>query len=248
MKQNPKGGHGKQLPADVLAAIDDFYAQPQKTDERGETQDIGCTALQPNEARALAGLVLQVKPLRTLEIGLAAGGSCIAICAARRNLGLTHRHIALDPFQKTWRWGSLGLLELSRVGLREMVEWLPEKSEDFLPNACRKGARYDFVFDDGAKSIGESVINAFYIDQLLNPGGVAAFHDGLIYPKSVALGHLIFERNYEVLPIGPDSYRKALLRMVRYSKPLGLRYAFRVIPRMFRSIVALRKPAEPSRS
>ena len=44
---------------------------------------------------------MSLKPARTMEIGLAAGGSCLVLTQAQKDLGAPpkQQHIAIDPYQ-----------------------------------------------------------------------------------------------------------------------------------------------------
>ena len=87
-------------PSEIIDLIDRFFAAPLKVDQNGERHDIDLSSLRRVEAVTLAALVRQLRPEKSLEIGLAEGVSCVAICAARRQSGLVTPHIALDPFQE----------------------------------------------------------------------------------------------------------------------------------------------------
>lgn len=229
------------LPAEVTQAIESYYASPVKVAENGERHDIRTSALRRVEADVLAALVYDLQPAAALEIGLASGGSSIAIAAARASRRLERPHTALDPFQETLAHG-IGLAELERVGLRDRVDWRPEFSENYLNAALARGDRLDFVFVDGGHDIGQKLTDAFYIAKVLNPGGVVAFHDGLFYSTSVAVRHLVQECGCEVVPLPADEGFKRIVRGFRHVSRLGTWYVSKVVPAMCRSVVALRKP------
>src|ERR1039457_6003913 len=109
-----------QVPLTVSVLIDRFFANPLKLDRNGQLHDIDRSSLRRDEALVLASFVHRLRPEKSLEIGLAEGGSCVAICGARRDCGIKERHIALDPFQETLTGGA-DLLELEQLGLRGAV-------------------------------------------------------------------------------------------------------------------------------
>jgi len=224
-----------QLPTDVAAEIDSYFSKPVKGRMGNHVFDIGETSVRKSEAHCLAELVRRFRPQRSLELGLALAGSAVAILAARKSAGLREKHLILDPFQD----------EVERIGLRvlaehklDQYEWLPERSEDYLPNIDQ---RFDFIFMDAAKEIGHVCNNAFYGDRLLNPGGVIAFHDALIFSTSVAVRYLICERGYEFVTLPGQGWTRRAIRTVRYLPKLGIWYVTKALPHMHGGLVAVRK-------
>ena len=232
----------KTLPEIVVSSIEDYFATPVKTAANGATHNIVCSSLRKCEALALANIVYQSVPLDSLEIGMAEGGSCIAISAARQSRRLERKHMVLDPYQKKWTNG-VGLAELTRLGLREQINWLPEYSENFLNAANAKGDKFDFVFVDGGHDLGQKLTDAFYIAKVLRPGGTVAFHDGLFLSTSMAVRHLVCECGFQVMELPPDDVFKRLARSVRHAPRLGSWYATQVMPKLCLSLVAMQKPA-----
>ncbi len=231
-----------RLPAEVMQALDSYYASPVKIAKNGEKHDIDTSALRRCEADALATLVYDLQPAESLEIGLASGASTIAIAAARAVRHLASPHTALDPFQET-NVNGIGLSELERVGLRDQVNWRPEFSENYLNAALARGDKLDFIFVDGGHDIGQKVTDAFYISKLLRPGGVVAFHDGMLFSTSVAVRYLIKECGYSLISLPADAAWKRAARAVRHAPRLGAWYASNVIKHLCRSVVALKKNA-----
>ncbi|HWY51300.1 MAG TPA: class I SAM-dependent methyltransferase [Chthoniobacterales bacterium] len=212
-----------------------------KIDRNGQVHNIDRSSLRHDEALMLASLTCHLRPKRSLEIGLAEGGSCVAICAARRDCGILEPHLVLDPFQETLTGGA-GLLELERLGLRNLVDWLPERSEDYLHEAVRRNeSSLDFAFVDGGHQVGQKLTDAFYLDKVLRPGGVIAFHDGLLISTATAVYFLVKERGYSIVPLPPDGSCRRLLRGAKHGLRLGWWYSTQVIPAMCRSLVAVRK-------
>lgn len=229
-----------KLPAEVVRVIDKYYANPIKIGLDGRPQDSRLFALSHQESVILAGLVYSYAPADSVDVGLGAASSAIAIAAARMSLGLRSKHISLDPYQES-RSGSVGLVEISNASMDAFVDWLPERSESFFSASIAENKKYDFVFVDGAHDIGQKLTDSFYIQQVLNPGGLVVFHDGLLFSTSVAIKYLVTQCNFRLLFLPADSKLKRAARMVRYLPSLGPWYASRVIPKMHRSLVALTK-------
>lgn len=229
----------RELPQQVVRVIDQYFATPVKLGKTGTPHDIRASSLQKIEALALASLVVSVAPADSLEIGFAEGGSCAAITAARKSRGLAQKHIVLDPYQETHSDRS-GLLEMERLGLADGFKWIPERSENYLNAAVSNGRQFDFIFDDGGHDIGQAVTDAFYIAKALRPGGIAVFHDGLLFSTATAVRHLINECGFSIVRLAGDNWSVRLARRIRYSRRLGFWYARCIIPFMCRSLVALR--------
>jgi predicted O-methyltransferase YrrM len=229
------------LPEPIQRAIRTAYATPVKSDRRGQPHSMSAASVRESEARELARLVVQFRPQHSLEVGLALGSSAIAISAARQACGLPPNHIALDPFQETLS-GGVGLLEIERAGLEGHVHWLPEFSESYLLHCREAGRCFELIFIDGHHGIGQAVTDAFLAHDALQPGGVVAIHDSLLFSTMASIRHLIAERQYRVLPLSADSPWKRFARSVRYLPRLGYWYARHVIPRMHASLVALQRP------
>src|SRR5437763_16703627 len=145
------------VPSHVSQLIDHFFETPMKIDRKGELHDINRSSLRRSEALTLAALVYDLKPEKSIEIGLAEAGSCVAISASRRHLQLFAPHVVLDPFQASLT-ARAGLIELKRLGLRDAIIWYPERSESFLHNQWERGEKdFDFEFLDGGDEVGKKV-------------------------------------------------------------------------------------------
>ena len=79
----------------------------------------------------LYNFVRAVKPVRTLEIGMAYGLSTLFICQAHRDNG-SGCHTAIDPFEEE-RYQTIGLLNIERAGLRDVLRFYQAPSEQVLP-------------------------------------------------------------------------------------------------------------------
>lgn len=229
------------LPEVVRMQLVDFFSNPMKRGEGACEKDLRLVALSRIECELVARIVISDKPRNTLEVGLAVGSSAIAILAAKMWLGGSGSHTALDPFQRDF--GNVALLEIERRGLSAGFCFVAKCSEEYLPCAHERREMFDFVFVDGAHTIGQKVADAFLLARVVRPGGLVAFHDGLLFSTSVAIRYLIRECGYRLVLLPPDSKLKAWARRLRYSFRLGAWYCRGVVPHMFKSVVLLRAPA-----
>jgi predicted O-methyltransferase YrrM len=143
------------------------------------------SALDPIEGRHLYDLVRLNGFTRTLEVGMANGVSTLYIAqGVRDNLAGAPGpkgkgrpgHVAVDPFQRT-QWGGAALVNLEKAGLRDLVEWVPKKSYEALPELLARGERFQLVFIDGMHLYDYTLVDLFYADLLLEPGGVVVIDD-----------------------------------------------------------------------
>lgn len=123
----------------------------------------------------LQKLIEEKRPSVTLEIGLAYGISGLFICEALNKVG-GKKHIALDVSQSTI-WSGIGIHHLHQAGFGDLVELREQFSQDALPQLVNEGVKVDFAFIDGSHTFDQKMIDFFYVDRLLNVGGIIAFDD-----------------------------------------------------------------------
>jgi cephalosporin hydroxylase len=131
-----------------------------------------------NNMIVLRNLCLELKPRRTLEIGLSFGGSCLVFTASHRDLGHApqRQHVALDPFQATV-WDDAGLLLAEQAGLSSYLDFRPQFSSLELPSLIREGRKFDLVYVDGSHIFEDVFVDAHFVGRLLSDGGVMVFDD-----------------------------------------------------------------------
>jgi predicted O-methyltransferase YrrM len=145
------------------------------------TPEGGSMPLQSNvladEAEFLANVVRELKPVTTLEVGLAMGCSALAICDATVGTPSAH-HIVMDPRQNARPlWGGIGLHNLARAGFGARVEFHELPSFQVLAGLALEKRRIQFAFIDGFHTFDYALVDFFLIDKLLEPGGAVAFDD-----------------------------------------------------------------------
>lgn len=114
--------------------------------------------------------------VKTLEVGCAFGLSSLHICEALRGRKDAH-HIIIDPFQ-TSDWFGAGIHALDRAGF-DFYELVEEKSEFALPKILRESGEesFDFIFIDGWHTFDHTLVDCFYANRLLRPGGILMVDD-----------------------------------------------------------------------
>ena len=87
-----------------------------------------------NNLVMIHNLLLQLKPRRTLEVGVCFGDSCLTVIASHRDLACPpqQQHVALNPFQKAV-WDDTGLSAVEQGGLSGWLDFRPDFSCLELP-------------------------------------------------------------------------------------------------------------------
>lgn len=152
------------------------------------------------EGEALQRLIRARRPEVTLEVGLAFGVSALFICEALAEVG-GRTHVAIDPHQP--QWDNLGLRHLEQAGFSHLLEYHEMPSYRALPLLEAAGRRIDFAFIDGWHTFDYAMIDFFYIDRLLTPGGLLVLDDAWSYPALRKLARYIAKhRRYQPIETG----------------------------------------------
>jgi predicted O-methyltransferase YrrM len=153
------------------------------------------------EGKLLGEIIRAVDPVATLEIGMAYGVSTLYICDALSSLGHPVTHIVVDPFQST-HWRGIGLMNVRAAGYAPMIEFYEERSEFELPRLVASGRSVDFAFVDGWHTFDQVMVDFYYLDRMLRPGGVIAFDDADWRSVNRVIRYAMNYPNYEVYPVG----------------------------------------------
>lgn len=137
------------------------------------------TSLFPNSITApigfaLAKLVKDLRPATSLEIGLGFGISALFIC---ETLGEKAKHVVIDPYQNREVYRGMGLANLERAGHLEKVEFHETFSHVALPRLHESGRKFEFAFVDGNHTFDHVMLDFFYVDLMLEIGGLVVFDD-----------------------------------------------------------------------
>jgi predicted O-methyltransferase YrrM len=138
------------------------------------------SAISASEGQFLQKIVRQLDPTVSLEVGLAYGISALFICDAL-NVRDGTEHIVIDPYQHDRSHGGfcddIGIASLQRAGYGNIVRFIDAPSHRALAELETSGQRIDFAFIDGSHLHDFVMVDFFFIDRMLNVGGVVAFDD-----------------------------------------------------------------------
>lgn len=165
------------------------------SDREDRLHDLGSN-IDQKEGEFLFNLIREQGVHKTLEVGCAMGISSLYICAALEEKD-NASHTIIDPMQTT-DWHSLGITQLDKAGV-DYYTLLEEPSEFALPRLAESGEKYDFCFIDGWHTFDHTLIDFFYIDRMLEPGGIVAIDD-ITFPGIKKLMRYITNYpNYKVI-------------------------------------------------
>lgn len=156
--------------------LDTLYREGSVIDAEGVRRQAGGLST-PNNLLIIRSLMMAMKPERTIEVGLAAGGSALTFAASHRDLGQSpsHQHIAIDPYQRVWH--HLGKILIGRAELDPFFRVIEDYSCLALPGLMRSGERFQLAYIDGSHAFHEAMLDFYYIRHLLDVGGIVLFDD-----------------------------------------------------------------------
>jgi hypothetical protein len=125
------------------------------------------------------GLFLQkvfdeVKPVTSLEVGLAFGISTLFILEKHREKGSpAGSHIVIEPFP----FGGVAEHNLKKEGLIDLADIRYKKSDEVLPRLYYEGRRVQFAYVDTTKLFDIVMQDFYFIDKILDVNGVFILDD-----------------------------------------------------------------------
>ncbi|GAB4438353.1 MAG: hypothetical protein Kow0031_20230 [Anaerolineae bacterium] len=168
------------------------------------------------EGEILHAWVVALKPARLLEIGLAYGVSALFICDALGPQASVSYHI-VDAFQQR-DWHGCGVFNLNRAGYEGRYTLHEEPSELCLPGLLAQGYRFEFAFIDGFHTFDHALVDFFYINRMLEVGGVVVFDDIQLPAIQKLLAYISTYACYKPLLL-PEQFRHH--RVIRVRQMMG---------------------------
>jgi predicted O-methyltransferase YrrM len=150
------------------------------------------------EAQYIQELIIRNEFSTCLETGVAYGASTVAICSALASLeaqGKSVKHYGIDPCQIEIYKGA-AISALKECGLGHIFELCAGPSHLMLPKLIERNVIVDFVFIDGMHTFDYTLIDLFFADKLLRPGGIICMHDMDMPSKKKAYRYLMKHRRY----------------------------------------------------
>ncbi len=165
------------MPTTELASVSDLHETQFVYGRTGKRISTASNSSQ-NNLHVLRALMDELRPARTLEVGLALGQSAIAIANRHRAAGAqpSGQHVAIDPFQATV-WDDYGMLALDAAGLTPYCSVVRDYSWRALPRLSETAADFGLMYIDGSHLFEDVFIDLFYCSRLVHPGGIVLFDD-----------------------------------------------------------------------
>ncbi|MEM6327276.1 MAG: class I SAM-dependent methyltransferase [Bacteroidota bacterium] len=185
------------------------------------------------ECRLLEAWARDRAPRRVLEVGFAYGASALTLCTALTEAGTlaSAEYRIVDPFQHT-EWAGVGVHALHRAGFGDAYTLHEERSEHALPRLHAEGVRLDFAFLDGWHTFDHALVEFFYVNKMLDVGGVVVFDDVHLPSLQAVAAHVATYPAYRPLPPPPAlaNAREARVRRLAGVVPFRLAAFEKVAP------------------
>jgi predicted O-methyltransferase YrrM len=140
------------------------------------------------EGEFIQRLIREYRPRVSLEVGCAYGISSLYALEALQEVG-ADKHIIIDPYElpgsgqkwpdSKWKndWEGIGLSNIKAAGYERLVEFYGQPPYRQLPKLEEAGQKIDFAIIDGLHTFDGVFVDFFYVDKMLNVGGVVVFDD-----------------------------------------------------------------------
>ena len=185
--------------------LDEIYATGLTVDAEGNAVNPFPTSIPFETGAILYDLIREERLQQTVEIGMAYGLSTLFMCQAHRDSG-GGRHTSIDPRQSS-RWSSIGLLNVEKAGLAELLRFYQAPSFEVLPQLLSEGESFDLAFIDGRHLFDYALVDFFYLDLMLKTGGLIVFDDLWMPAIAKLVSYVASNRSYEF--VAPNNARSS---------------------------------------
>ena len=156
-------------------------------------------------AEALCRIVADHKPNLCLEIGMAYGITTLAMLGGLRAGNPDGTLVSIDPHQSTvYRGAGVANVRLCDMSARHRL--IQEWDYIALPSLLSELPPVDFAYVDGWHTFDYALLDFFYIDKMLRPGGIVGFNDCGLRSIHKVLRFVKTHRKYAEMDVGlePD--------------------------------------------
>jgi predicted O-methyltransferase YrrM len=146
-------------------------------------------------SEAIARVVAERRPALSIEVGMAFGTSTLAMLSGGGEV------VSIDPNQLT-DYDGLGVHAVERAGFADRHRLIAEPSYLGLPQLLRDETRCQFAYIDGWHTFDYTLLDFFYVDKMLDVGGVVAFNDCWLDSIHKVQKFVALHRPYEEIDVG----------------------------------------------
>lgn len=156
----------------------------------------------------LKNIIYERNIRRTLEIGLAYGGSAtIILHSLKKKLSKGFSHTAIDPYQSSWI-KNYGVKQIKKLGLSDYFKLIENFSEFALPQMLLKKDKFDLIYIDGSHQFDNVFLDAYYSFRILNKNGILIFDDAADKGVLKAINYLVKSNPTSLKKIDVRNYLK----------------------------------------
>jgi predicted O-methyltransferase YrrM len=124
----------------------------------------------------LQNLIKKHQARKTLEIGMAYGGSASIILHTLSQTPGDFKHYAIDPYQSKW-FHSYAVALLKKHNLDKNLSVFEDASQIVLAELLKNGETFDLIYIDGSHDFDDVFVDAYFSMRLLNKNGILVFDD-----------------------------------------------------------------------
>ena len=159
------------------------------------------SGISPECSEALYRTVLTRQPELSVEVGFAYGASTLSLLTALEETGGKGRLISIDPDQST-AWRSVGSSNVKKADLTARHQVIEAHDYIALPELIKCGVQIDFAYIDGWHTFDYALLDFFFLDKLLEPGGICALNDCDMLAINKVIRFIETHRRYREIDVG----------------------------------------------
>jgi hypothetical protein len=200
------------LTLDFCPTLEKLYRTREAIGRSGKAFRLTSGLSTVNNLVTIRQVMLDLKPSRTMEIGMACGGSALTFAATHRDLGHSPsgQHVAIDGFQLSG-FDDVGRFKLAEAELAEYVEVREQLSSLALPKMVRENLKFEMAYIDGSHRFEDVFCDFYHVRSLMAIGGYILFDDSsdVEVAKVVRFIRRNLSESFESIPISRYRARSA---------------------------------------
>ncbi len=182
-------------------------AQVGSEQERADN-DFERVSLPDEDCNVLRDVLIAENAHVVIEIGLAYGGSALAIGEAL--VSQEHqdpKHVIIDAYQH--HFGDAGWKALRAARLTNVCMLLRERSQFALPRLAAEGFTADAAFVDGSHIFHNVFVDLYFLRELVRPGGLLVLDDSEWPSVAIAVRYFQINTGWQPEAIGQQTRLRA---------------------------------------